>query len=92
MEGRQPATDHSELRRRSERPASLYGQRGDQALDKGDPDERARCEDVRLARWSMQALGVPEEDPTGGFTHGGWSVNHWDDEMMGRMAEAAPNE
>jgi dihydrofolate reductase len=40
----------------------------------------------------MQALGAPEEDPTGGFTHGGWSVNYWDDEMMGRMGEAAPYE
>jgi dihydrofolate reductase len=40
----------------------------------------------------MQALGAPEEDPTGGFTSGGWSVNYWDDEMMGRMAEAAPYE
>src|SRR5258705_2004013 len=36
----------------------------------------------------MQALGAPEEDPTGGFTHGGWSVNYWDDEMVGQMAEA----
>jgi dihydrofolate reductase len=36
----------------------------------------------------MQAPGAPEEDSTGGFTHGGWSVNYWDDEMMGQMAEA----
>jgi hypothetical protein len=28
-----------------------------------------------------QAPGGPEEDPTGGFTHGGWSVNYWDDVM-----------
>jgi dihydrofolate reductase len=40
----------------------------------------------------MQALGAPEEDPTGGFTEGGWSVNYWDDEMMGWMAEADPYE
>jgi dihydrofolate reductase len=40
----------------------------------------------------VQALGAPEEDPSGGFTHGGWSVNYWDDEMMGLMAEAAPYE
>jgi dihydrofolate reductase len=40
----------------------------------------------------MQALGAPEEDPTGGFTHGGWSVNYWDDEMMGWMSEADPYE
>lgn len=30
----------------------------------------------------MQAPGGPEEDPTGGFTYGGWTVNYWDD-MMG---------
>lgn len=29
----------------------------------------------------MQAPGGPEEDPTGGFKHGGWSVNYWDDMM-----------
>jgi dihydrofolate reductase len=40
----------------------------------------------------MQALGAPEEDPTGGFTHGGWSVGYWDEEMMGRMAGADPYE
>ncbi len=27
----------------------------------------------------MQAPGGPEEDPTGGFPHGGWSVGYWDD-------------
>ena len=40
----------------------------------------------------MQAPGGPEEDPTGGFTHGGWAVNHFDDEMQTRMAESAPYE
>ena len=34
----------------------------------------------------MQAPGGPEEDPTGGFTQGGWAVNYFDDEMMARMA------
>jgi dihydrofolate reductase len=34
----------------------------------------------------MQAPGGPDEDPVGGFTHGGWAVNYWDEEMMGRMA------
>ncbi len=29
----------------------------------------------------MQAPGGPEEDPSGGFALGGWSVNYWDDEM-----------
>ena len=36
----------------------------------------------------MQAPGGPEEDPSGGFEHGGWSVNYWDEAMMGRMGEA----
>ena len=34
----------------------------------------------------MQAPGGPEEDPSGGFTQGGWSVNYWD-EMMGRVMD-----
>ncbi len=40
----------------------------------------------------MQSPGGPHEDPTGGFTHGGWGVNYFDDEMMTRMAESAPYE
>jgi dihydrofolate reductase len=36
----------------------------------------------------MQAPGGPEEDPTGGFTHGGWSVNYWDDLMGAEMGKA----
>ncbi len=32
----------------------------------------------------MQAPGGPEEDREGGFEHGGWSVNYWD-EGMGRI-------
>jgi dihydrofolate reductase len=32
----------------------------------------------------MQAPGGPEEDPSGGFKYGGWSVNYWDD-MMGQV-------
>ncbi len=35
----------------------------------------------------MQAPGGPEEDPTGGFTHGGWSVNYWDESMGAVMTE-----
>jgi dihydrofolate reductase len=35
----------------------------------------------------MQAPGGPGEDDSGGFAHGGWSVNYWD-ELMGQfMAE-----
>jgi dihydrofolate reductase len=29
----------------------------------------------------MQAPGRPEEDESGGFAHGGWAVNLWDDLM-----------
>jgi hypothetical protein len=29
----------------------------------------------------MQAPGGPEEDPTGGFAQGGWTVNDWDEPM-----------
>jgi dihydrofolate reductase len=32
----------------------------------------------------MQAPGGPGEDDSGGFGHGGWSVNYWDD-MMGEV-------
>lgn len=36
----------------------------------------------------MQAPGGPEEDPSGGFTHGGWSFTYWDD-VMGQVMDAA---
>jgi dihydrofolate reductase len=40
----------------------------------------------------MQSPGGPEEDPTGGFAHGGWGANYVDDEMMGRVSESGPYE
>ena len=40
----------------------------------------------------MQAAGGPHEDPTGGFALGGWAVNYFDEEMIGRMAAAGPYE
>jgi dihydrofolate reductase len=40
----------------------------------------------------MQAPGGPDEDPTGGFTHGGWGANYFDEEMMRQVAESAPYE
>jgi dihydrofolate reductase len=40
----------------------------------------------------MQAPGGPEEDPTGGFAHGGWAANYFDDDMMEQVAEADPYE
>ena len=36
----------------------------------------------------MQAPGGPEEDPTGGFAYGGWSVNYWDDAMMAEIGKS----
>ena len=35
----------------------------------------------------MQAPGGPDEDPSGNFKHGGWSVGYWDDVMGKVMAE-----
>lgn len=35
----------------------------------------------------MQAPGGPEEDPTGGFRHGGWVAGYWDDFLGSVMAE-----
>jgi dihydrofolate reductase len=35
----------------------------------------------------MQAPGGPEEDPSGGFEHGGWSVGYWDERMQQKMGE-----
>jgi dihydrofolate reductase len=36
----------------------------------------------------MQAPGGPGEDDDGGFAHGGWSVNYWDEQMGEVMGEA----
>ena len=40
----------------------------------------------------MQSPSGPEEDPSGGFVHGGWARNCWDDvmEQVMREAMAAP--
>ena len=35
----------------------------------------------------MQAPGGPDEDPTGGFTLGGWTVNYWDAVTREAIAE-----
>ncbi len=35
----------------------------------------------------MQAPGGPDEDPSGGFTQGGWAVNYWDEPMYAKMSE-----
>jgi dihydrofolate reductase len=36
----------------------------------------------------MQAPGGPEEDPSGGFEHGGWSVGYFDEDMARVMTES----
>ena len=36
----------------------------------------------------MQAPGGPEEDPAGGFEHGGWSVGYWDEQLENAMGES----
>lgn len=35
----------------------------------------------------MQAPGGPEEDPSGGFEHGGWSAGYWDEQMESAIGE-----
>jgi dihydrofolate reductase len=35
----------------------------------------------------MQAPGDPEEDPSAGFEHGGWSFGYWDEQMQEAMGE-----
>ncbi|MET9022670.1 dihydrofolate reductase family protein [Actinopolymorpha sp. NPDC004070] len=37
----------------------------------------------------MQAAGGPHEDPTGGFTKGGWAVTYFDEEMMNRAPQTS---
>ncbi len=39
----------------------------------------------------MQAPGGPEEDPTGGFSYGGWTAPYWDDVIGQAMAESFAN-
>ena len=36
----------------------------------------------------MQAPGGPEEDPSGGCEHGGWSFGYWDEQMQQAMGES----
>ena len=36
----------------------------------------------------MQAPGAPEEDPSGGFDHGGWSFGYWDEQMGTAMGQS----
>jgi dihydrofolate reductase len=38
-----------------------------------------------------QAPGTPEEDPSGGFSQGGWSFNYWDQELGAMFEELGPS-
>ncbi len=39
----------------------------------------------------MQAPGGPQEDTSGGFKHGGWTVGYWDDFMAQTMTKQMEN-
>ena len=62
------------------------------APTKGDPDENPRFNSFVSLDGVMQAPGGPDEDPTGGFTLGGWAVNYFDAEMLEQVAESDPYE
>jgi len=40
----------------------------------------------------VQSPGGPDEDPTGGFTLGGWAANYVDEQMLEQVAESGPYE
>src|SRR5439155_4243082 len=93
----------SASRRRSERSASpntaamsfsraVDVRANSEIREQGDPMRTLAVNTFMSLDGVMQAPGGPDEDPTGGFTLGGWAVNYFDDQMMGQMADAAPYE
>jgi dihydrofolate reductase len=44
-------------------------------------DEKAIVSTFLTFDGVMQAPGALGEDDSGGFAHGGWSVNYWDEQM-----------
>ena len=56
--------------------------------EKGTRDEKLIVSTFLTLDGVMQAPGGPGEDDRGGFAHGGWSVNYWDEQMAQVMGEA----
>jgi dihydrofolate reductase len=65
------------------------GEKANDTDDPGDTPMRKLAANTFISLDGvMQAPGGPQEDPSGGFTHGGWSFNYWDD-VMGQVMGAA---
>src|ERR687896_564520 len=67
--------------------SAAAGQTDQHPLQDGGPMRKLVVNTFVSLDGVMQAPGGPEEDPTSGFEHGGWSVNFWDDQMMQSMGE-----
>src|ERR687896_271846 len=68
--------------------SAAAGQTDQHPLQDGGPMRKLVVNTFVSLDGVMQAPGGPEEDPTGGFEHGGWSVNFWDDRMNQSMGES----
>jgi hypothetical protein len=55
---------------------------------RGCHDAKALDQHIPHAGWRDAGARRAKEDPTGGFTHGGWSVKYWDETMLERIAES----
>jgi dihydrofolate reductase len=61
---------------------------GQRVSRKDTRNEKANREHLHDPRRGHAAPGGPGEDDSDGFTHGGWSVNYWDEQMGQVMGEA----